>query len=274
MVPGENVLFIVLTNSKEPYLSIRKYGQEKTWVKDIIHKNLEIVYVSGNQFGKIGEVFDNLREHIRLKHGYLSKILGLIENILLYPFFNFIPNFKLIPVRDAKIVDLKVNFPDFYLTLRWKLLVIFDYFVRDTQKDFILITTTSSFISVEVLLKELEIMPKNNLYSGSFTWPGAKFISGSNRLISRDVAIKILQNQKLWRIDTIEDVELGRILNNLGIKPTGKSLLSISSLQEVKLLSSEILNSNYHFRLKSGTKYERLDVELMHALYSRIKINE
>ncbi|KGA11130.1 MAG: hypothetical protein GM48_0145 [actinobacterium acIB-AMD-7] len=263
------LICVILTTQRNPYFEIRSLGQEKTWTQSKYCLGTEIFYAHGNVYGGIGKLFDNFREHIRLRHGYISKLLGLFERIIFFPFMNYIPKYKII-VKESGVPDLQIQMPDFYITLRWKLLVILDYFINKTDKDYILITTTSSYIRFDILIKYLSKLPKNNLYFGSFPWVGAKFISGSNRLISRDVAKKILTNRKLWRPDIIEDVEMGNLLQSIGIHPLGKPLVNLDTMAQVNSVPLKVLNKNYHFRLKSGSRKNRLDIQIMNSLHERI----
>ena len=269
MVKKSQLICVILTTQRNPYFEIRSLGQEKTWAQAKYSLGTEIFYAHGNMYGSIGKLFDNFREYIRLKHGYTSKLLGLFERIIFFPFMNYLPKYKIIE-KDSKAADLQIQMPDFYITLRWKLLVILNYFINETDKDYILITTTSSYIRFDILIKYLSKLPKYNLYYGSLPWAGAKFISGSNRLISRDVAKKILINRKAWRPDIIEDVEMGNLLQSIGIHPLGTPLVNINSMAQVSSVPSKVLNENYHFRLKSGSRKDRLDIQIMNSLHGRI----
>jgi len=269
MVKKSQLICVILTTQRNPYFEIRSQGQEKTWAQPKSSLGTEIFYAYGNMYGNIGELFDDIREYIRLRHSYISKLLGLFERIILYPFMHFLPKHKIM-VKESGVSELKISIPDFYITLRWKLLSVLNYFVNETDKEYILITTTSSYIRFDVLLKYLRIFPKNDLYYGSLPWDGSSFISGSNRIISRDVAKKILDNRKFWRPDIIEDVEMGHLLHSIGINSSGKPQVNITSLAQVVSIPLDVLNTNYHFRLKSGTRKNRSDVKIMNALHERI----
>jgi hypothetical protein len=77
-----------------------------------------------------------------------------------------------------------------------------------------------------------------------------------------------------WRVGTIEDLELGRLIKTLlGIDPTTFPIINIETLGQLDNLDSEIFLSNYHFRLKSGNLKNRNDVGIMRALHKKLLAN-
>ena len=266
----KKVLCIITTLLKEPYPTILKEGQEKTWLSGQLPERMEVVIVHGNYPGRITTWLDNCRELIRLKHGYTSKFLSLVENFISKPLLSYIPKISKSEILRCKSSALHVNFPDMYVTLRWKILAMFSYFINQTNSDYLFITTNSSYIRTEELIKFMDNLPINNVYCGAYAWNQAKFVSGSNRIFSRDVAEKILDNMSLWKPGEIEDVEIANVLKQLGINHTGKNLISISSNEELLKISDETLFENYHFRLKSGPLRSRFDTSLMQALHAKL----
>jgi len=99
---------------------------------------------------------------------------------------------------------------------------------------------------------------------------GIAFCSGANRLMSRDVVELVVANRRLYANDVMEDVGLGRLLAELGIQIVAAPSLNLDSQQTLNATTDDVLASNFHFRLKSGSRACRNDVELMHTLHDRL----
>ena len=134
-----------------------------------------------------------------------------------------------------------------------------------------MLTTSSSYINTKKLENFVNSLPEKGVYVGSLPYPGARFVSGSNRILSRDVVEVLYENRMSWKIGTIEDLELGRLIKlHLDINPTTVPIVNIESLEQLENLDHKILYSNYHFRLKSGTLKNRNDVQIMEALHKKL----
>ncbi len=198
-------------------------------------------------------------------------MLRILDNLFSIPFMNYIPKIVSSKLLDEKAPALHVLFPDTYVTYRWKFLSLLKYFVEQTEDDYLFVTTTASYVQPKMLLKHVENVPKKGVYAGAEPYPQANFISGSNRILSRDIAIQILANRTKWKTGTIEDVALADLVKSLGNRLDTFPILNISSLDELNRISDFQLLNSYHFRLKSGTLNNRNDVEIMTQLHSLIK---
>jgi hypothetical protein len=267
----KTVLCVVRHVLKEPYVTIQSKGQEKTWIAEKFPIGFNLVHMHGNESGKFLTMFDNFHENIRLKYSYVSKIIGILEDFFLYPILSYIPNLSISKKMNSRYPVFQIKFFDIYLTIRWKFFAIFDYFINQTSYDYLFITTTNAYIRPKSLMKLIENIPKNSIYTGAYTWPGAFFISGANIILSRDVVVKLLNNRRIFRPSIIDDVELSNVLNKLGIKHFGKPLINLSSELELEAISKNLLLDNYHFRMK--TIGNRLDSEadLMRKMHSVVK---
>jgi hypothetical protein len=271
-VSGPRVLCAITHALREPWVEILTEGQEKTWLTDFRPDGLTILHFHGTPVNKAVQYLDDLHEKIRLNHPYTSMALRSLEQILSKPWLEFIPNY--IDSRLLRTTDrsLHIIFPDTYLTYRWKILGLFKYFIEQTADDYLFITTSSSYIRVAKLMEYVGELPKADVYDGGFAWTNAPFISGSNRILSRDVVSRLVQSRKAWRPGVIEDVELGNMVNKLGVNRSGKPLISIDSSESLIGTSDSLLSQNYHFRMKSGALQNRYDVSMMDQIHRRFKI--
>lgn len=267
----KTVLCVVRHVLKEPYLTIQSQGQEKTWIAEKFPFGFNLVHMHGKQSGKLLTMFDNFHENIRLKHSYVSKIFGILEDFFLYPMLSYIPSLSVSKKMNSRYPVFQINFFDIYLTIRWKFFAIFDFFVYKTNYDYLLITTTNAYIRPESFMKLIENIPKNSVYTGAYAWPGAFFISGANIILSRDVVVELLNNRKIFKPSIIDDVELSNVLNKLGIQHFGKPLINVSSEFELESISSNLLLDNYHFRMKTIGNRLANETNLMRKMHSVVK---
>ena len=254
-----------------PWIDILYNGQEKTWLSGEIPENMTILHFHGRTLDSFGLFMDRRHEAIRWTSKYFSLPLSLIDGFLGYPFKNFVPSYFPSNELKTKHLAIKINFPDAYVTVRWKILGLFEYFLNETSCNYLMLTTSSSYVNTKKLENFVNSLPEKGVYVGSLPYPGARFVSGSNRIVSRDIVEVLYENRMSWKIGTIEDLELGRLIKlHLDINPTTVPIVNIESLEQLKNLGDKILNSNYHFRLKSGTLKSRNDVEIMEALHKKL----
>jgi hypothetical protein len=116
----------------------------------------------------------------------------------------------------------------------------------------------------------ISLLPKTSVYTGAIPYVDAQFVSGSNRILSRDVVQKILDNALRFDPTIIEDVALGELVQKLGIERQGFPISNIATLDDLKSFPVAGLESSYHFRLKSGKLNNRNDVEIMLALHEKL----
>lgn len=255
----------------KPWIDILYNGQEITWLSGDISENITIRHFHGKKLGSVGIFFDHYHESIRWKNKYLSIPLSSLDNFVGFPFKNRIPRYFPSTELKTRHPALKIDFPDAYVTVRWKLLSLFDYFLNETNCNYLMLTTSSSYVNTKKLEDFIKLLPEKRVYVGSLPYNDAKFVSGSNRIISRDVAEVIFRERKSWKVGTIEDLELGRLIKfHLGISPTTVPIINIASLEELENIDQKILQNNYHFRLKSGTAEKRNDVAIMKALHKKL----
>lgn len=266
-----NLLCAIGHGLYKPWINILYNGQEKTWLSGDISETITICHFHGKKLGLVGIFFDRHHEAIRWKNKYFSVPLSRFDNFVGFPFKNRIP--KYFPSTELKTRHpaLKINFPDAYVTVRWKILGLFEYFLNETNCNYLMLTTSSSYVNIEKLKDFISYLPEKGVYVGSLPYTGAKFVSGSNRIISRDVVEVLYEKRKTWKVGTIEDLELGRLIKlHLSIIPTTVPIVNIASLEELENIDQKILQDSYHFRLKSGTMEKRNDVAIMKALHKKL----
>jgi len=126
----------------------------------------------------------------------------------------------------------------------------FDFFLKENDYDFIVRTNMSSFWNFEALMKFLNELPKEKLYSGFIgNHRGIKFASGSGFIMSSDIAKLLIDNRNIAeRVGIMDDVDIGYTMNKLGIPiyPGRKTDLDSKEM----FLNHKYDPNAYHYRLK------------------------
>lgn len=79
--------------------------------------------------------------------------------------------------------------------------------------DFLLRTSSTSYVDIVALLEELSSLEPVAQYCGTvYKKHGISFIGGAAILMSRDVVEALVRDPKQWRFDEIEDIAIGKVL--------------------------------------------------------------
>jgi hypothetical protein len=254
----------------EPWLSILKDGQQQTWLSEKFPENFEVLHYHATPVGRLFQRVDRLHEKIRWKNRYLASFLCLIDNFILAPLLSYIPKSQDSQLLMSVENVIHIKFPDTYLTYRWKFLSLLKYFVYKTNSDFLFITSTSSYVQPDLVLKFVNEIPNNSTYAGAEPYDGAGFISGSNRIISREIALQVLETRNKWKPGIIEDVEFTRLVKANGNQLLTFPIANIDSMVNLLETPDAFIKRTYHFRLKSISGAERNDVPIMKSLHGRV----
>jgi len=267
---GPKVLCALSHGLYEPWLSILKDGQEATWLTLNFPANFQLIHFHGSPGNKFIQWLDRSHEILRWKNRWLAAFLQIVDNLFFYPFLNYIPRYKNSSLLKSSRDVIHIKFPDTYVTYRWKFLALLSYFLKETDADFLFVTSTASYVQPKLVLEFVQALPNEQIYAGAEPYPGAGFISGSNRIISREIARQVLRSKRKWAVGVIEDVAFTNLVkfnkNELVMFP----IFNIASLKELEELTDKQISESYHFRLKSFEGQTRTDVVIMKELHARI----
>jgi len=269
-ITSPKVLCAVSHGLYEPWLTILREGQQATWLTLAFPENFEVVHYHGTPVGKFVQGMDRLHERIRWKNRYFGSILRLIDNCSLALLVNYIPKSEKSKLLTTSESAIHIKFPDTYLTYRWKFLSLLEYFLYETDSEFLFVTSTASYIQPDLVLKFVRAIPDQSTLAGAEPYDGAGFISGSNRIISRKIALQTLQTRKKWKPGIIEDVEFSRLVISNQNKIKSFPIVNIDSIAKLSGTSDSFISNTYHFRLKSIQGSTRNDVSIMKALHQRV----
>ncbi len=265
------VLVVIGQVLGEPWLDIALRGQLQTWVPWAQASGLEIRHSYGKPPGPILRQVDALHENVRWSR-WGRKVVPKLDSVWGRPLSRWKQDVSVADFGGIDNVGWKHRLPDLYMFQRWKLLGSFRQSLLE-DFDFVYFTTASSYVSPEVLVEFASMLPRTRLYAGTRMVDhdtGLTFGSGANRFMSRDVVQMVVAHSSEYRNDVMEDVGLGRLLCQLGIEVVPVPSTNVQTFAEIDGLSDSAIRENFHFRLKSGTRKNRRDVSLMHALHRRI----
>lgn len=258
----------LLQVNAEPWKSIYEEGQLPTWIKSS-PPSIEIVNIYGDTPSKIVRGLDIVHETLRLSSSLQGPIHALDRNLNKY--FRKKSNPKWSKKKDEYVTSLHVKVPSMLLTLPVVEIVLFKYFLNRTKADFLYMSNTSSYINLIELEKRLQYFPISKVYGGTRDTSGEiQFMSGANRILSRDLVEKLVSKFSLWDFSYVEDVSMGKLL--LG---EDKNFVAIPrqvfrTKEEIDSADIVEMKKNVQFRLRSGKLRSRNDIELMHHLHEKL----
>ena len=263
---GNTLLIAIGQANTEPWTSIWKEGQEKTWIK--YHNNgIPVVHVQSINAPSFVQKLDALHEKNRYR-----KIIGVwqgrFDKIATKFISGKIPEYNF----NANTKILIVNSWSTYFLLGQRVIALYDWFLKNTNKDFLFCTNTSSYINKKNLLSLVQKFdPTDAIYAGFLLPEGAKqqFVSGAGRLLSRKSIELFVNNWHKYTHLALEDVAQGRLMEILGISPIPLSRVSLPTPESVAALSDSVIQTEFHFRCKSQ-EVPRKDVEIMRLLHERV----
>jgi hypothetical protein len=267
---GPKVLCALSHGLYEPWLSILKDGQEATWLTLNFPSNFQLIHFHGSPGNKLIQWLDRSHEILRWKNRWLAAFLQIVDTLFFYPLLNYIPRYMNSNLLKSSRDVIHIKFPDTYVTYRWKFLALLNYFLKETDADFLFVTSTASYVQPKLVLDFVQALPNEQIYAGAEPYPGAGFISGSNRIISREIAQQVLRSKRKWAVGVIEDVAFTNLVKFNGNELVMFPIVNIASLKELDELTDKQISESYHFRLKSFEGQTRTDVTIMKKLHSRI----
>lgn len=262
-----NFLVMIAQAKTEPWESIWKEGQNPTWVNRYC-QTFTIINVSGQAMGTALTAIDSIHEKIRYK-SFLGKWQGRLD-------YAFVPLLRrelpgLIKIQESTIQELQVQTNSSYIFSGRRLLAQIKWFLENTDKEYLILTTTSSLWNLKSLQSFLPKFGLDNPYYAGHVlgdYPN-QFISGAGQVINRTCASLIMKNLKHFPYRMLNDIALGTLLRKVGVTMVNIPWLWIQSLNELENTPDRSFNGKFHFRCKSSS-FPRQDIRIMRAIHERL----
>jgi hypothetical protein len=206
-----------------------------------------------------------------------GKVLAYTRNsfakILTKPFLEYVPDLYLTDSNFGLLglTSLESSIPDLYMLQRWRRLAILNYFLTNTDSDYLIFTSSSSYLNYPQLMIELRsktvgtVAGRINMFDSE-----QDFLSGSFMILDRTTAELILSNKHLMPGEPLDDIAFGILFRRLRIPLEAFSSRDITSSMHLSEINSGELSGVSHFRLKSLKGRSRVDSLLMGQLHARL----
>ena len=255
----------------EPWKSIYEKGQLPTWIKSS-PSNIEIVNIYGATPNKMVRALDRTHEKLRLSKLLQGPIHALDRYLNKYLRKKTNPTWS--KKSDEYVTSLNVKVPSMLLTLPIVEIVLFKYFLSRTKADFLYMSNSSSYINLIELEKLIQTFPITKVYGGTKDISGdIQFMSGANRILSRDLVEKLVSSFSLWDFSYVEDVSMGKLLLDENKNFVFIPRQIFQSKEQIDSADIVEMKKNVQFRLRSGKLKSRNDVELMHCIHEKLFSN-
>ena len=250
----------------DPWKTILKEGQLFTWLEN---QGADIHHAYGRPISKYIRKIDVKYWDMKWMK-LIGKSVMLVERSLKWPLSKIHLKIREVPGFKPKTINWEIQTPDLNVLLGNKTIAIFEHFLS-TNKNYLIMTTSSSYINLDNVNNHLGSHQKTNVVAGRIiTQRDTKFASGSFRILSRDVVTAVINNRSKYDYWLPEDLALVRLLRAMDIDYVEIPSIDLTDVHELRKLTKDDLWNFTHFRLKSGTFNNRHDVELMKELHRKL----
>ena len=271
---NNKILIGVMHTTREPWLSIAIKGQLEHWKFQSVN-NFEVIYFfskSSKFASKLNTYIENLRWRKGRKTSYFISYLLMM---ICTPFKFYEPVAYSANEFESKIsaFSLKIKIPELESTMRWKKIAFLNYFLDNTEFDYVIMITSSSILNLQVINEIINELDKTSriVYAGPLNKAhDCDFVSGSFTIMNRLVAKLLIGNLRLMPVHVNDDVAFGTACKKLEIPIINIKNLNINSLSQLEDISDAELKKIPHFRLKSGNLDNRRDISIMNQLTNRL----
>jgi hypothetical protein len=250
-------------------VDIAKAGQLETWLKPELPENVKHISAFGLPLAEWLMKMDQYWWNLRRK-SYIGLFVTALDRFFANICFHIAPKITHVAYLESKYSAIKVHLPDFFWWQNWKLIWVYKEVLK-FEFDYVLVVNNSSYVNVNKLVEYCRQLNGAEIYGGPILQTrNITFVSGSSRLLSRNVIEKIFNNRNIFDLWRVEDVQFGKVAKTLGFSPTNIESTVISSTKFLNQLTDQDLNKSYHFRVKSGPLKARQDVLIMQSLHNRL----
>jgi hypothetical protein len=254
------IAFVVIASKEEPWHSIQKMGQEKTWITTLSDQE-QVVFTYSD--GNLGKSWINPSNHREICFDRKSRREHCIS--------------------DPVVVDrhyLTCKSVQGYGSLVSTSLTAMKYLMDSFNPDFVVRTNVSAYWNLERLRDFLSCVQPKEYYAGSpqklfrgikGKFSNVQYASGAGIILSRDLVHHLINSLDRISLKYIDDIALGMEMNRISVPLTPINRVDIHSPSDIPVIDPSYLKNNFYFRCKSyvseSNPYDRLDAEVMRLLH-------
>ena len=260
---SKNYLILITHAKYEPWQNILQKGVLGTWANRPI-SNLGIA--AGNEVPVFLRKIDN-----GIWAAQWNKKFGMASLILQFFLHKFTKFYQpKVSISVEAIPRWNIHMPDLDLLMAHKNISVLRKFL-EFDFDFLVLTTSSSYLNTSLLDKVMNYLPKENVVAGRIVNRNEiVFPSGTFRIFSRDIVGRIVQKSNEIEPWLPEDLAIGKLLTDLNSKFIEIDSINLPDISDVENLTNRQLRSTVHYRCTSGSLSDRRDVAIMKALEKRL----
>jgi hypothetical protein len=180
-----------------------------------------------------------------------------------------------VPIPGKSWKKIVTNIPTDRALINLNTVLAFRHVLENYEFDYLFRTNTSSYVDCSKLLEFLESQPSRGVYGGlvGSIFSDIEFASGAGILLSKDVVEQACNSIIKYKHGYIDDVALGVALTGLDggaipILPLPR--IDAYTLDSAASIDSQLIMNNFHFRCKSNSAEET--IEIMQYIHSVKKL--
>lgn len=280
MSESVKLLTLILSHDDGPWKKIQDQGQDLTFIPESAKNSIVLRYSgSAKRLPRRYQLALSLKRYQHDAWKYSNfRLFGLIMKLFanMRVFDNVIDRISSItsegeadsvefslPGKSWNIILTKL--PTDRALIISNTILAFRHVLKSYDFDYLFRTNTSSYVDSSKLLKFLEAQGRNNIYGGLVgrLCQNIEFASGAGILLSRDLVEKLCDPKIKYKHGYVDDVAMGVAIAELGkdsipILPLPR--LDAYNLTAAISIDSQRIKENFHFRCKSNSAEETIEV--------------
>lgn len=272
MIP--QITVVVLSFAREPWLTIERDGQRRTWCVDTEYP-LPTRFVYGPDRGLRFQLTRAARGTTRRLLASLPGCESLANNVLRAIGSQAVSR----PITQSGD-RIFTGVPEGWFNTNAKTIAAFRYLLaHDDDFDFLFRTNTSTYVHRGRLQEHLSTAPRSGYYAGpiwniadTLSGPalqdGLRYASGTGIALSRDL-VELVVSDPQWEYELVDDIALGRCMRRFGVQLQSLPRVIVETADELRSLSKSDLADTFIVRCKGRDSRDH-DIAAMlkvHQLY-------
>jgi hypothetical protein len=253
------ILVLVLALDREPWRTIEREGQRRTWAApENVPAGCRVIFYEGRTGlpAEAGRVLGRLARSSRAAGRAFAALSTRVA------------------AAGATLEGdrLRTRAPEAYTLMLPKLLAALRWADSGAAGsfDYVLRANTSAYVVLDRLQELARGLPATACYAGWLGNPppaGPPFVKGGGILLSRDVAEAVARDPGPWPWGAADDAALAPFLLGSGIEPISLPRTLARGPADVAALPEDELRSAFLFRCKSqgGARVDHLTMQALHA---------
>ena len=275
------LLILILSFGEGPHQAIQSEGQDATFMEEAIAHSMVLRYVGTHKTlpFKYRVIFFIRKYQYALLNfsnywpiGFAAKLLAdsrfadrAIRAIARVSEKGINELSREINEAGKKPRQIITQTPEDWSLIGLKTTIAFRHVLENYDFDYLFRTNTSSYVDVPKLKNFLEGKPEKNLYAGVIgkVFGKLKFASGAGILLSRDVVERICEKENEWKHGLVDDIAIADIVSSLqspSVEISELPRLDLATLEQAESATSEQILENFHFRCKSSSAIETIQI--------------